>query len=97
MLTLEQARELVLAKLKALGAEDVVLVILDDETIERGWGWVFFYDSAKHHETGDFRDALAGNAPYIVNRDTGELLCTGTARPIEQYISDYEKTIQTDI
>ena len=97
MLDFDQARELVLAELRTLGSEGLVFEILDEETIERDWGWVFFYDSAEHQEVGGYQDALAGNAPYIVNRKTGELIATGTALPIEDYISDYEKTLRAEI
>ena len=40
--------------------------------------------------TGEAKYAVAGNAPLIVNRNTGEVLPTGTARPVEQYIAEYE-------
>jgi hypothetical protein len=33
---------------------------------------------------------LAGNTPFIENRYTGELIETGTANPIEEYIAEYE-------
>jgi hypothetical protein len=66
------------------------LVVLDLETIEKDWGWVFFYDSEKHIETGEFKEAIAGNAPYIVNNKTGAIQTTGTALPIEEYIVEYE-------
>ena len=65
-------------------------VILDEHTIEKRWGWVFFYDSRKHQETGDFKYAIAGNAPIIVNRFDGSLHVTGKASPTEDYIVEYE-------
>ena len=68
--------------------------ILQNETIEKDWGWVFFYQSKAFIKTGDFRDMLAGNAPYIVNRYSGEIQVTGTAYPIEHYIQKYEETLQ---
>lgn len=68
-------------------------VVLESETIEKEWGWVFFYQNKKYLETGDFRDMLGGNAPYIVNRTSGKIIETGTAQPIEAYISEYEKTL----
>jgi hypothetical protein len=55
------------------------------------WGWVFFYTSERYLKTGDFRYAVAGNAPYIVNRHTGEVRVTGTAYSIEHYIDEYER------
>ena len=40
--------------------------------------------------TGDIVDALVGSAPYIVNMYTGELIETGTASPIDDYIAKCE-------
>jgi len=68
-------------------------VILDEATIERKWGWVFFYQSKRYVETGEPGALLAGNAPYIVNRDEGTLHETGTARGVEHYIEEYEKRL----
>ena len=68
------------------------LVIIDDATIERPFGWVFFYQSKRYLESGEFEFCLAGNAPLIVDRRTGEVHVTGTARPIETYIAAYESS-----
>lgn len=68
------------------------LVILHEQTLEKPWGWVFFYTSKQFQETGDFRFALAGNAPYIVERETGRVIETGTALPLDEYIANYERT-----
>jgi hypothetical protein len=68
-------------------------VIMDSEMIERDWGWVFFYQDKKYLETGNAIYSLAGNAPYIVNRHTGEIIETGTAKPIEEYICKYEEKL----
>jgi hypothetical protein len=66
---------------------------IDECMIERDWGWVFFYTSDRYLKTRDIRYALAGNAPYIVNRHTGEVRVTGTAQPIEYYIAEYERRL----
>lgn len=52
-------------------------------------GWVFFYDSVRHQQTGDLLDALAGNGPILIDRETGQVHNTGTARPVEDYIDQY--------
>jgi hypothetical protein len=70
-------------------APDDGWVILDEHTIERGWGWVFFYDSRRHRETGNHRFAVAGNVPYLVRRADGAVFETGTAFPVEHYIKDF--------
>ncbi len=68
-------------------------VILEDETTEKDYGWVFFYQSRNYLETESFIDSLVGNAPYIVNKHTGELFVTGTAKPVEEYIEEYESKL----
>ena len=99
MLDREQAQESMVADLERLHqaypGSPTDIVILDDMTIEKDWGWVFFYQSARYLNTKDFSDMLFGNAPYIVNRYTGELRITGTAHPVEYYIEDYEKLLQS--
>lgn len=59
-------------------------------------GWVFFWDSKRHQETGDFRDATVGNAPILVDRTDGSVHHTGTARPIEEYIDRYKRRDPSD-
>ena len=93
MLTREEARQLVYARISEEGpcAEQAVeLAIIDSETNEKECGWVFFYQTKEYLKTGNIVDALVGNAPYIVNKYTGELIETGTANPIEDYIAEYE-------
>ena len=72
--------------------EGDVAIVLDDETIEKPWGWVFFYNSRRFVETGDVLSCLGGNAPLIVERTSGRLLETGTAQDIGFYLSNYEAT-----
>lgn len=94
MITIARAREIVEAAISErpqwLPADDE-LIILDGCTIEKPWGWVFFHTSKKWHETHDIRYAIAGNAPFIVEKAKGKLMITGTAFPIEHYIESYER------
>lgn len=68
------------------------LRLLREQTIERGFGWAFFYDAASPLASGDADAMLVGNAPIIVDRRDGSLHETGTAYPIEQYLDNYERT-----
>lgn len=56
---------------------------------EHDFGWVYFYDGSIHVETGNVSDAVAGNAPLIVDRTDGKLYITGTAHPIEHYLQEF--------
>ena len=74
-----------------LPADDEI-VLVHSATIERPWGWVFFYTSRKWSETQDIQYALAGNAAIIVERNSAKLIETGTAHSAEHYIERYELT-----
>ena len=65
------------------------LVLLEQHTIERTFGWVFFYNARRYLGTGDFRDALAGNAPIVVTGADGRVHETGTAYPLEHYLKAF--------
>jgi hypothetical protein len=62
-------------------------------TIEKPFGWVFFYNSKKFLETGEIGFALAGNGPAMVNRYDGTIEFGGTANPPEFYIEEYERKL----
>ena len=93
-----EAKALVEKKLERLHQEtdQPKCAILNEETIETAFGWVFFYQSTRYIETGHFADQLAGNAPFIVNRFSSAIIETGTANEIEYYIKEYERGLQSD-
>lgn len=96
MLSREQAQKKVEVKINEpdpYWPEKPKIVVLEELTIEREWGWVFFYQSSEYIETQNFNSQLVGNAPYIVNKLSRELIETGTAFSIEYYINEYEKQI----
>ena len=96
MLTVSQAKNLVEARLSALADEtECELVVVDSATLERTFGWVFFFQSRLYLETGEFMHCLVGNAPLIVNRFTGEIVPTGTAHPTEYYLAEYEASLSS--
>jgi hypothetical protein len=98
MLTRDQARALVVAELERppkyrYPSDPTDLAVMDEFTIEKDWGWVFFYNTQRFLQTREKRYELFGNAPYIVNRHTSEIRVTGTAQPIEHYIEEYEREL----
>lgn len=63
-------------------------------TTEHDFGWVFEYDTKECSETNDSSYGLLGNAPFIVDRNDGQLYSTGTAQPVEYYVDQYRKGIK---
>jgi Immunity protein 35 len=74
-------------------ATSIEVSIIDESTISKPYGWVFFYQSIDYLKTENISDMLAGNAPILVDRINGELRVLGTAHEVEKYLDDYEKTI----
>jgi hypothetical protein len=90
---------LIYAKAERLAALWVELMmdgecrIQPEFTITRPHGWVFFYQTNAYLNHGRFEDMAGGNAPIIVDRMSGEIKVTGTAKPIEEYLDEYEATL----
>lgn len=72
------------------------LMIVDDETLERDWGWVFFCVSRLWYETGEVRYATDSAPPLIVSREDGSVHRTGTAHEIDYYITRFETEFERD-
>ena len=86
MITHEYARAKAEDYLK--GSEVPVQLTLDGEF---SGGWFFCYQSTEYLETGNVSAQLAGNAPFLVDRRSGELHVLGTAKPLAQYLDDYTR------
>jgi hypothetical protein len=96
MLTKEEAIKKVEMKINEDDADyphNSRLEIINNSTIEKNWGWVFFYQSSDYLKTANISSQLIGNSPYIVNKESGQLLETGTSQAIEHYINDYESKL----
>ena len=93
MITVIEAKSIAYQYLAKLEIElGISLNLIDSETIEKPFGWVFFYNSKKYLETRELSEMLAGNAPFIVDKNNGEIHETGTEKPIEDYIVKFEKS-----
>ena len=90
MLTKAEALELVESKLKSGVKASYDVVIVESLTVERDFGWVFCWNSREYLETGDYRKALCGNLPILVNRHTGCLRYICFHSTLEESIAEYE-------
>jgi hypothetical protein len=53
-----------------------------------------FYQSEEYIKTGSISSALAGNAPFIINKNSGELSKFGTAFDVDYYINQYDTALE---
>ena len=88
-LTLSQAIEVADRQLASCSFDGVPLQLLSEKAEEFDVGWVFYYQSARYIETGDFRDSVVGNAPLFVSRSDGFHCFVGYHRPLEESLAAY--------
>jgi Immunity protein 35 len=93
MLTKTEALELVAEKLRQMSTPDNPFVVADEGTIEKPYGWVFFYNSKKYLETREISYALAGNGPVIVNKHDATVEFFGTFKSTLEFIAEYESKL----
>ena len=70
--------------------------VLDQQTIERPYGWIFFYQARDYLKSRDPSLALRNNGPLIFNRHSGEYHVTGTSEPLETYVAAYESMLPAE-
>jgi hypothetical protein len=52
-----EAKAVAIERLEQMSRSSTIeFVLIESSTIERPFGWVFFYDSKKHRETGNVLD-----------------------------------------
>ena len=91
MISRQQAEDLVLALLQDIGRHvPGGVALMHEYTIEKPYGWVFFFNSKRFLETRDPLDGLGGNSPILVESATGRATDLGTARSVEQSLRRFE-------
>ncbi len=75
MIDLETAKKLAVEFLQSKNcrSNDDHLVILEEHTVEKEYGWIFFYDWKYWLETRDYRYKALGNVPIVVEKYDGSI------------------------
>jgi hypothetical protein len=92
-MVLDQAAALKLAtaKLKEKSTPEDDWVVVNEDTIEKPFGWIFFYNTREFIATGNVIHSLAGNGPVVVERDSGAVKFFGSADPLSVIIDAYQQ------
>ncbi|MCL2779739.1 MAG: YrhB family protein [Polyangiaceae bacterium] len=92
MMTRKEAKAAALERAQRRWAGVPDIVIYDSVTIEKPYGWIFYYHSRSYLEKIDAHMYnLFGNGPVVVIAATGEVIELGTARPPDELIKELEK------
>ncbi|MEV4491170.1 YrhB domain-containing protein [Micromonospora coxensis] len=89
MINEREARDTAEEVLRAMSSEPDMPRLAITRADEHPNCWVFFYQSVRYLETGSFLESLVGNAPILVDRNTGQPHLTGTAQPIDYHLAEY--------
>ncbi len=87
LITLDAAREIAKRHLQTLGEN---LTLFEKPITFGDYGWVFSYQRTAFIETNDIHDALAGNAPILIESDQGQIFTLGTAYEVSRYVHMYQ-------
>jgi hypothetical protein len=94
MLTREQAKAIALKEiLKNWNIEDDEPVIVDEDSSEEDFGWVFVYESRNFLDTKIYTYLLCGNGPVIVNKHDGSVHLRSAGRDVEDHIEEYRQEL----
>lgn len=91
MITFADARQKLDLMLADIGKHiEGGVVVLEERTITKPYGWIFFYNGRRFVETRDIMHAIAGNGPIVILAETGEAIPLGTARRHAEEIARFE-------
>ena len=74
------------------GCSDPTISLQVSRIEEHEFGWLFYYVASRRLTAGLKPLPVAGNAPFIVERDSGRVLVLGTAYPVDHYLANYART-----
>lgn len=94
MLTKEEAQEIAITTINALGKkEGRDYILFKESAIEREYAWAFPFNTREYVETEDVMDMVIGIGPVVVNRQSGEVMIA-PPMPIERYLEQYQAELQ---
>ena len=90
MLTLDEAKAIAMKEIPDLSHKGIDMIIFDDATIAKNYGWIFFFGSKQFEETNDANFAVGGNGPLVV-RHNGKVYKLPTSGAPEDTIRAFEQ------
>lgn len=94
MILREEADEIAREYVKGQSLPECPFALVENATMERPLGWVYFFNSEEYLRTGNTLSKLAGNGPIYISRATGELARLSTRGSLLALIEEHEKGLK---
>lgn len=92
MITFQEARQIAETAInRQQSLDDDILIIINEQIIEKDYAWIFPYTSKKFRETNDMSYAIGGNGPVFVSKLDGQISNYRTSLSIEDMIDEHEE------
>ena len=69
----------------------IEFVVLQHETLEKDYGWIFRYTTRRYLETKDPGTLVPGTGPLVIEKDSGATAFLSTSVCPEKAIEEYER------
>ena len=93
MILYEQAHTIAVDYLQRQSEEGgIELAVVEESTIEKPYGWIFWYQSKKWVETRQMMAALFGTHPFIVEKAEGDVTFL-SGRPGIEFTYDWNVSL----
>ena len=89
-ITRERAAEIAREAISGL-KQGTEFVLLDDDTMEKDWGWVFQFGTKEYLRSGSPMDLVPGTGPLVVEKSDGGSSFLSTSVPGKVAIAEYER------
>ncbi|MGI5224137.1 YrhB domain-containing protein [Actinoallomurus sp. CA-142502] len=66
------------------------VAVVESETVERPYGWFFFYNAVQALEMGNMGHSLIGNGPILVRRGDGKVVEFSSFYSVNAAVTAYE-------
>jgi hypothetical protein len=84
MITYEQAQQIIISR---IGDERG---LVEEETLEKPYGWYFYVQSKKWIKTRAFEDEMIGSAGFLIERENGRVVEFGSGQSVKIQLEHYE-------
>ena len=92
MITFQEARQIAETAInRQQTLDNDILIIIDEQIIEKDYAWIFPFTSKKYWETKDVNYAIGGNGPLFISKFDGQISNYQTGQSIDQMIDAYEE------